>query len=172
MTLELDAYTTQGRLRATLLHEGRLVDALEAGLPLRVRSARLAPLAGARLEEAAEATLDPDDLLVTVATADLVVPGHQAWHPLRLRVGPWAVEGSLPTMPGFDPARALARPTGTFVLLGEVVVRQADAPDEASLDRYPYAFVNRYGVEAVEADLELGFFFPGAASVVRRAGVA
>ena len=66
-------------------------------------------------------------------------------------------------MPGFDPARALARPTGEFVLLDHVRLALATAPDGGSIE-HPLAWVNRYVVERVESDLELGFFFPGAES--------
>ena len=73
----------------------------------------------------------------------------------------------MPTMPGFDPGRALARPTGEFVLLRDVsigLVGEADGPDMSRA----MALVNRYMVERVEADLMLGFFFPGATMVGHR----
>ncbi|MGZ8502146.1 MAG: hypothetical protein ACXWW6_04760, partial [Candidatus Limnocylindrales bacterium] len=60
-------------------------------------------------------------------------------------------------------ARALARPTGEFVLLDHVRLSLASAPDGGSIE-HPLAWVNRYVVESVESDLELGFFFPGAES--------
>ena len=66
-------------------------------------------------------------------------------------------------MPGFDPARALARPTGSFVLLDHVELALASDPDGPSIE-HGLAWVNRYVVERVESDLELGFFFPGAES--------
>jgi hypothetical protein len=68
-------------------------------------------------------------------------------------------------MPGFDPGRALARPTGEFVLLRDVRIalgRDADGPAVAQAA----AVVNRYVVDRVTADLMLGFFFPGAEMVV------
>jgi hypothetical protein len=89
------------------------------------------------------------------------VPHHAVWHPLILEVGPYLLEGELPTLPGFDPGRALARPTGTFVLLRDVDVRVADDP-ERLLRRHDRLLVNRYEVLAVTAALMLGFFFPGA----------
>jgi hypothetical protein len=66
-------------------------------------------------------------------------------------------------MPGFDPGRALARPTGEFVQLRDVSVGllAEDAERAEGLSR-PMALVNRYVVDRVEADLMLGFFFPGA----------
>ena len=66
-------------------------------------------------------------------------------------------------MPGFDPARALARPTGSFVLLDKVVLSLAELPGSGTIE-HGLAWVNRYVVERVESDLELGFFFPGAES--------
>jgi hypothetical protein len=64
-------------------------------------------------------------------------------------------------MPWFDPGRALTRPTGEFVQLKDVriTMRGMDGTPLA----VPQALVNRYAVERVDADLMLGFFFPGAA---------
>jgi hypothetical protein len=83
------------------------------------------------------------------------------WHIVRLEAGIYRIDGELPTMPGFDPGRALMRPSGEFVLLREVRVELIDRPDVGTVS-VPHAFVNRYTVERVEADLMLGFFFPGA----------
>ena len=90
-----------------------------------------------------------------------------SWHAIRLEVGPYLVEGEMPTFPGFDPGRALTRPTGDFVLLRDVRVGPRDSPDPlASSDTVgQHALVNRYGVESVACDLMLGFFFPGAAMI-------
>ena len=52
-------------------------------------------------------------LVVAVSDQEHPAPVHAAWHPIRLEAGPWLVEGDLPTLPGFDPGRALTRPTGT-----------------------------------------------------------
>jgi hypothetical protein len=57
-------------------------------------------------------------------------------------------------MPGFDPGRALARPTGEFVQLRDVTISLL-AEDGTGLPR-PMALVNRYVVDRVEADLMLG----------------
>ena len=104
-----------------------------------------------------------DDLFVVVAPPDTPIPVHPAWHDVILVCGPYLVTGRMPTMPGFDPARALARPTGTFVLLDHVTLSLAAVPDGGSIE-HALAWVNRYVVERVESDLELGFFFPGARS--------
>ena len=106
-----------------------------------------------------------DDLFVVVAPADTPVIVHPAWHDVVLVCGPYLVTGRMPTMPGFDPARALARPTGSFVLLDHVKLSLAAEPDGGSIE-HGLAWVNRYVVERVESDLELGFFFPGAESII------
>jgi hypothetical protein len=103
-----------------------------------------------------------DDVLVAVADEELAMTVHASWHAIRLEVGPYVVEGELPTLPGFDPGRALTRPSGEFVALRDVRLSLIDRPAAAAqLGRH--ALVNRYGVERVTADLMLGFFFPGAA---------
>jgi hypothetical protein len=98
-----------------------------------------------------------------VAAGDEELPGpvHAAFHAIRLEAGPYLIRGEMATLPGFDPGRALTRPTGTFVLLSDVKVSLlADAnAGTASHDR---ALVNRYSVDRVDSDLMLGFFFPGA----------
>src|SRR6185295_19291107 len=86
---------------------------------------------------------------------------HHMWHPILLEAGPFTVTGELPTQPGFDPGRALMRPTGTFLLLRDVHVELKDRPNTGVVDR-PFALVNRYTIDRVAADLTLGFFFPGA----------
>ena len=47
------------------------------------------------------------------------------------------------------------------MLLRDVRLDLADGSNDKAV-MCPYAFVNRYGVERVTADLMLGFFFPGA----------
>ena len=75
----------------------------------------------------------------------------------------------MPTLPGFDPGRALARPTGEFVLLRTSGV----GPRRPGRRRHPAAaLVNRYAVDRVAADLMLGFFFPGAEMVQTGGGGA
>ena len=111
-------------------------------------------------------TIPIDDVLIAVADDDPSVPVHAAWHGIRLEVGPYTLEGELPTLPGFDPGRALTRPSGEFVLLRDV--RVGLRSDRARAPLTPvghHALVNRYAVERVAADLMLGFFFPGAAMV-------
>lgn len=94
-----------------------------------------------------------------MADGRLATAGWGAW--VHLVVGPYAVQGRLPTLPGFDPARALARPTGTYVLLRDAAVELVGRSGLAA--EHPYLLVNRYGVDEVAAELMLGFFFQGAA---------
>ncbi|MGZ3641545.1 MAG: hypothetical protein ACXVAI_04690 [Candidatus Limnocylindrales bacterium] len=168
MAIGLDGYTATGVLHGAIAGPGRLVDALEGTGALHLESGRLVRLDGASPQDVSGASLPLDDLCVAVAAPDTNIPGHMAWHSLELAAGPWRVRGEMPTMPGFDPGRALARPTGSFVLLRDVHVSlpgQVDAEDF-----HPYAWVNRYDVEQVEADLELTLFFPGATSVLKASG--
>lgn len=165
MPIRFEAYTSDGVRRGVATGEARLGDLLELERELQVTSGHLAPLDGSRPipDPPGGITLTIDDLLVVVAPADTPVIVHPAWHEVALLCGPYLVTGRMPTMPGFDPARALARPTGEFVLLDHVRLTLAAAPDGGSIE-HELAWVNRYVVEQVESDLELGFFFPGAES--------
>jgi hypothetical protein len=159
MAIPIEAYTAEGTLTGAIDVPGRLRDVLEAGGDLRVGDVSEVGLDGRRAA-APSADIAPDALLLVVP-AEVDVPHHAVWHPLILEVGPYLIEGELPTLPGFDPGRALARPTGTFVLLRDVDVRLVDDP-ERLLNRHDRLLVNRYEVLAVTAALMLGFFFPGA----------
>lgn len=86
---------------------------------------------------------------------------HMMWHALHLVTGPYIVDGELATLPGFDPAKALARPSGTWIRLRDVHVAPLDDPGH-ELARHDAILVQRYSVEAVVADLMLSLFFPGA----------
>ena len=117
-------------------------------------------MGGGPAEPRARMRLEQDDLLVICDdTEDL--PVHASWHPVELDIGPFHVSGELPTLPGYDPGRALSRPGGPFVLLREVRLDLLGHPEGGSVVR-PHAFVNRYAVERFAADIELGFYFPGA----------
>jgi hypothetical protein len=104
-----------------------------------------------------------------VAPASTPAPIHASWHDLVLTIGPYLVEARLPTLPGFDPGRALVRPTGTFVLLGSARISLVASPS-AGAAGHPLVWVNRYTVERAEADLELSVFFPGAATSLSSLG--
>ncbi len=160
MSIGLDGYTMTGVLHAAVDTAGRLSDALEGETTLRLVSGRLVRLDGGVADDVGGMALQVDDLCLAVATPETVIPGHLAWHDLVLTAGPWHIEGAMPTMPGFDPGRALARPQGNFVLLRDVRIGLAGRP--GAEDTVPYGWVNRYVVDRVEADIDLGFFFPGA----------
>jgi len=102
-----------------------------------------------------------DDILVAIGDDDPTIPVHASWHAIRLEMGPYVVEGELPTLPGYDPGRALTRPTGEFLLLRDVRLGWVGGDGASSLVGHT-ALVNRYCVERVSADLMLGFYFPGA----------
>jgi len=160
MSIRVEIYTAAGIAVGVLQRASHLRDALEAGESVRVEAVTWHPLDDTAAGQQAEVLLAPDDIhLVTVEQSE-DLPVHAQWHDIVLDVGPYRVLGQLATMPGFDPGRALARPTGEFVQLRDVSVGLL-GEDADGLSR-PVALVNRYVVDRVEADLMLGFFFPGA----------
>ena len=171
MATRFEAYTADGVVRAHVAGEGRLGELLESEASLVLEMGRLAWLDGSPPISWMRQTLRTDDLLVVVAPDDQLIPTHAVWHDLRLLAGPYAISGLLPTLPGFDPGRAISRPSGTFILLADVGIGPAGS-DPAATSHHAHAWVNRFAVERVEADLELGFFFSGAESEIRAAGGA
>ena len=162
MSIRVDAYTSLGKAAGLLTRAPHLHDALEGPPALILEEVSWQPLDMPTGRPSGEVSIPVDDVLLAVADDDTPMPVHHAWHQVSLEVGPYAVEGELPTLPGFDPGRALTRPSGEFVLLRDIRVRRLDDPDgEPAVAAY--ALVNRYGVERVTADIMLGFFFPGAA---------
>ena len=160
MPIRVEAYTLGGIVTGVIARPEHLREILEASTELTVEDASSAPLDGSPTATA-EAQIAIDDLVVAVSDQEHPAPVHAAWHPIRLEAGPWLVEGDLPTLPGFDPGRALTRPTGTFVLLRDVRISLLAQPD-AGQNTHESVLVNRYSVDRVDADLMLGFFFPGA----------
>ena len=171
MTIAFEAYTAEGIRHGTIAEDdrlgSRLGDLLESLEQVQVEAGRLARLDGTESVHEGATRLAVDDFLVVVAPPELAGPAHSVWHDVRIHTGPYVIEARLPTLPGFDPARALARPSGSFVLLGEVHIGLGGHLDDG-VDIHPLAWVNRYAVDRIESDLELGFFFPGAESVVAR----
>jgi hypothetical protein len=163
MSIRVEIYTAGGIAVGVLPRASHLRDALEAGESLRVEAVTWHPLDDTAAGQQAEVTLAPDDIHLATVEESEDLPVHAQWHDIVLDVGPYRVLGQLATMPGFDPGRALARPTGEFVQLRDVSVGllAEDAERAEGLSR-PMALVNRYVVDRVEADLMLGFFFPGA----------
>jgi hypothetical protein len=169
MAIELEAYTAEGILRGSVVPDGRLGDLIETLASLAVGRAVVMPLEGPE-RRADRIDVGIDDLLIVVAPPSTPAPIHASWHELALVAGPYLLEGELPTLPGFDPGRALVRPTGTFVLLGSARVSLAASPAAGSAE-HALVWVNRYTVEDARGDLELSVFFPGATtSLVDRGG--
>jgi len=161
MAIRVDAYTSGGMASGVLARPGRLRDALETDGSLPLDRASWQALDDPIARVTGSVTLPSDDLLIVVADDDPGVPVHASWHHIALEAGPYAVEGELATMPGFDPGRALTRPTGEFVLLRDVRLSVRSNPD-AGVAMGDHALINRYTVDRIRADLMLGFFFPGA----------
>jgi hypothetical protein len=162
MAIRVDAYTSGGMASGILARPGHLRDALESdgGLPLDRAAWQALDEDGAHV--AGSMTIPSDDVLIAVGDEDPGIPVHAAWHHIELDAGPYSVEGDLATMPGFDPGRALTRPSGEFVLLRDIRLSVRAKP-EAGVAVGGHALINRYGVDRIRADLMLGFFFPGAA---------
>ncbi len=160
LSMHVDAYTVGGKASGVITRPGHLRETLEQTGELTLQDVRWQPLGSFQASPAADLTIAIDDVLVAVADGESAIPVHASWHALRIEVGPYVVEGELPTLPGYDPDRALARPNGEFVLLRDPhlgLLEGTLAPIGTE------ALVNRYAVERVESDIMLGFFFPGAA---------
>lgn len=161
MAIPFQAFTAPGVVQGSVAAAGRLGELLEAEPALRLEGVSLAPLDGSPAQQMPLGEVQVDDLLFVIAPTDTSTPMHAAWHALDLVLGPYAIHAELPTLPGFDPARALARPGGQFVLLGRVRLSLAVAPAAGEAD-IAFGWVNRYAVDAVSADIDLALFFPGA----------
>lgn len=161
MAIRVDVYTTGGMATGMLAGPGTLRDALaETSLPLE--GAEWQAIDDAAARSVGSMTFTTDDILFAVADDEPRIAMHLAWHHVLLDAGPYLIEGDLGTMPGFDPGRSLTRPAGEFLVLHDVRLSIRARPD-AGVATGDEALVNRYGVERIEADLDLGFFFPGAA---------
>ncbi len=161
MSIRVDAYTIGGRASGFVALPGHLRDILESTRELALQQVRWQPLGSSVDGPAGDLTIAIDDVLIAVADDDPTIPVHASWHAIVLEVGPYVVEGDMPTLPGYDPGRALTRPSGEFVMLRDVRLGRPGSGPPAPIGRH--ALINRYGVERVDADIMLGFFFPGAA---------
>jgi len=166
MPIRVEIFAAGGIAIGSIARSGHLRDVLEAGDPLLLEHATWHALEDTPPRPAGELTLPPDDIHLATAEEIDDFPVHAQWHDISLEVGPYRVQGQMPTMPGFDPGRALARPTGEFVQLRDVTIGLV-GESAGGLAR-AMALVNRYVVDRVEADLMLGFFFPGATMVSTR----
>ncbi len=167
MTIRFEAYTAEGIRHGEIDSDSRLGDLLGSVERVTVAGGQFARLDGSVTAVHGTTLQAIDDFLIVVAPPELSGPAHSVWHDVRIHAGPYVIEARLPTLPGFDPARALARPSGSFVLLGEVRIGLGGRPEDG-VDDHPLAWVNRYTVDQIESDLELGFFFPGAESTIIR----
>jgi hypothetical protein len=162
MTMRVEAYTATGIATGVVASDGHLREHVDGTKPLLIENSDWMPIDGSAGRAIGELRVPVDDLLVLVSNELGDVPGHAQWHGIDLDAGPYRIEGELSTMPGFDPGRALARPTGQFVLLRDVRITLLGEPD-AGEATCAHALVNRYTVDRIAADIMLGFFFPGAA---------
>ncbi|MBF8290100.1 MAG: hypothetical protein HW391_1068 [Chloroflexi bacterium] len=157
---QVEAFTVGGIVSGAVAQPWAMRAGLENERGVDLDRATLYPIAGGPAERTLKMRLEPDDLLLVCADL-LELPIHATWHAVELDAGPYRITGELPTVPGFDPGRALSRPGGPFILLRDVRVELANQPDAGRVER-PHAFVNRYTVERVAADIDLGHYFPGA----------
>jgi hypothetical protein len=160
MPIRVDAYMAGGIASGTVDRAGQLRDLLETSTDMTLAQTSWQPIDGAAPQAAGDLTISIDDVLMVVSDDDPYISMHASWHGISLVVGPYLVAGELPTLPGFDPGRALTRPSGEFVMLREVKLGIVGEGDETV--SFPHALINRYGVDRVKADIMLGFFFPGA----------
>ena len=163
MPVKVDAYMAGGIARGVLARAGSLREVLEHDAALTLERVQWHPLDGTP-GPSSGVSIPIDDVLIAMGDEPPATPVHASWHGIRLEVGPYLIEGEMATLPGFDPGRALTRPSGEFVQLRDVRIGRRTGPGE-STDPVPaghHALVNRYGVESVACDLMLGFFFPGA----------
>ena len=162
MPMRVEAYTATGIALGIVAPDGHLREHVDGLQELRIDESDWLPIDGSAGRRVGELQVPVDDLLVLVSDELGDVPGHAQWHAIDLDAGPFRIEGELSTMPGFHPGRALARPTGQFVLLRDVRITLLKDP-EAGEATSAHALVNRYTVDRIAADIMLGFFFPGAA---------
>jgi hypothetical protein len=157
---QVEIFTPTGVVSGSTARPAVGSDARGAPSPLPVDASRWYPLDGSAPERRGSLTVAAEEILIVIlAPPPFTV--HASWYPIELEVGPYRLEGRLPVSPGFDPARALARPTGAFVALRDVSISLTGRGDAGVADR-GYAHVNRYAVDRIASSLMLGFFFPGA----------
>lgn len=168
--VDVEIFTPTGVLAGTTPRVPLTNDGPDLVEPLSVDEARWYPLDGSRPVARGPATVLPDDILLIV-TPEPALKVHMNWYSVGLDVGPYRVSGRLATHPGFDPAKAIARPGSAFIALSEATIELADRNDAGAATR-PYLHVNRYAVERVTSSLMLGYFFPGAQLVAQETAAA
>jgi hypothetical protein len=165
--VELEIFTPTGVFVGSAARVPSINDGPDLALPITLDDVRAYPIDGDRPEHRDETTIEADDVLL-LAMPEPELKVHMAWFSVGVEVGPYRISGRLATHPGFDPARALARPGGTFIALSDVTI-ELTRRDESGAAERPYVLVNRYAVEKVTSSLMLGHFFPGAQLVAQEA---
>ena len=157
---EVEIFTPTGVLAGVTAYAPLTDGGPDLDEALLVHAGRWYPLDGGTPSQRGSVTVEPDDMLLVITPRpELFV--HLTWYPIHLEVGPYRVSAQLPTHPGFDPERALARPGHTFVALADATIELLDHAD-ASVAQREHLHVNRYTVDKVRSALMLGHFFPGA----------
>jgi hypothetical protein len=164
----VEIYTPAGVLAGSTTGVPLTNDGPDLEAPVAVDEARWYPLDGSRPTLRGEVSVEPDDILLIV-TDEPELKVHMAWYSVALELGPYRVSGRLATHPGFDPAKAIARPSGSFVALSDVTIELSLADGASSAAARPYLHVNRYAVDRATSTLMLGHFFPGARLVAQEA---
>jgi hypothetical protein len=157
---QVEIFTPTGVVAGSALRGGGFVQAPDLRSPVAIERARWYPLDGSKPEHRGSVLVPPDDVLV-VASDEPDATIHATWYAVTVDIGPYRVSGRIPAPPGFDPTKALARPTGAFVAIRDASVELMNRSD-AGLAKRSSVNVSRYAVERVESSLMLGFFFPGA----------
>lgn len=164
---EVEIFTPTGVLAGTTARVPLTNDGPDLSAPLAVGDARWYPMDGSKPSHRGETRVTPDDILL-IATPPPELTVHMTLFAVTLDVGPYRVTGCIATHPGFDPERALARPSGGFVALRDTTIELPGSADAGKAAR-PHLHVNRYAVDRVDSTLMLGFFFPGAQLVTHDA---
>ena len=159
-SLQVQLYTNEGVASGVVPDVARFKDHLESSETVVLHATRWQALSGGS-ESQGQVSIPVDDVVIAVSAEESHGPVHATWHAIRLEAGPYDIKGELPTMPGFDPGRALTRPSGEFVILRDVRISLLANPELGEVV-HAEALVNRYDVDLVDADIMLGFFFPGA----------
>ena len=165
--IDVELYTPSGVLMGTIAHVPLTSDGPDLVEALAVGETRWYPVDGSPPTQRGEVSVEPDDILLII-TPEPELKVHMAWYSIALDIGPYRVSGRLATHPGFDPARAISRPGGTFVALSDATIELCGQDDAGSAHR-DYLHVNRYAVDRVTSSLMLGHFFPGARLVNQEA---
>jgi hypothetical protein len=122
----------------------------------------LAELDAGNAERSPTGSVGSDDIMIIALPRDPETPHvHKVHFPVRLTVGPYVVSGELTMFPGFDPARALTRPTSDFIDIHDAVVHIATPTGEID-QPYDQVAVNRFAVERIASEIDMTFWFPGA----------